>query len=289
MVNRTLIAIMIAPLLALIALGNGGAAGAEVENLYQAQTVVTGQGEANRMFGFSVCLKDVLVKVSGDPRLVREARIESIVRDAGTFVRDFRYRDEQEGHPVRDEQGTRDRPYELTVSFDPAKVDAVLRSLGREPWTASRPRLVVFLGMRNGTNTSFLTRDDGGPQQRDALSAATLQRAALMAAALRRGMPMALPDDAVVAGLGLNFETLPSANLQSLDAAAKRSGGDLALAGRMVFREKAFHWTADWRLGAHGKTFKWQDRSVTFDEAFRNAMGGAAQILSGHGQPSASR
>ena len=35
------------------------------EDLYRAQTVVTGQGEANRMVGFAAGLEDVLIKASG--------------------------------------------------------------------------------------------------------------------------------------------------------------------------------------------------------------------------------
>ena len=38
---------------------------AAAENLYRAQTIVTGQGEANRIIGFAACLEDVLIKVSG--------------------------------------------------------------------------------------------------------------------------------------------------------------------------------------------------------------------------------
>ncbi|TIW55589.1 MAG: DUF2066 domain-containing protein, partial [Mesorhizobium sp.] len=34
-----------------------------------------------------------------------------------------------------------------------------------------------------------------------------------------------------------------------------------------------------------GKTYRWQVRGVSFDEAFRVAMRGAAQVLSGNGQP----
>jgi len=290
LMGRILTKIAIAPLMALLALGTGATAATEVNDLYQAQTVVTGQGEANRAFGFALCLKDVLVKVSGDPRLMREARVESIAVQAGTFVRDFRYHDQLSGHPVRDEQGTRDRPYDLIVAFDPVKIDSLLRSLGREPWTEARPRLVVFLGVRNGSK-AFMLNGNGSPssQPLDPLSAAALQRDALMAAGLRRGIPIMLPDDAVLVAVGLTVETLPSADAKSLDAAVKTLGGDLALVGRMVFREKALHWTADWRLRARGKTFKWHDNSVTFDEAFRNAIGGAAQILSGNGQPTARR
>ena len=41
--------------------------------------------------------------------------------------------------------------------------------------------------------------------------------------------------------------------------------------------------TGGWPID--GKTYRWQVRGVSFDEAFRVAMGGAAQILSGNGQP----
>ena len=44
-------------------------------------------------------------------------------------------------------------------------------------------------------------------------------------------------------------------------------------------------WVADWRLMHEGKNYAWQVRSVSFDEAFRVAMRGAAQVLSGNGQP----
>jgi len=37
----------------------------------------------------------------------------------------------------------------------------------------------------------------------------------------------------------------------------------------------------DW----HGRTHRWQVRGVTFDEAFRRGTGGAAQVLSGNGDP----
>ncbi len=40
------------------------AAGAD---LYRAQTVVTGEGEANRIIGFASCLEDVLIKPRGSP------------------------------------------------------------------------------------------------------------------------------------------------------------------------------------------------------------------------------
>jgi hypothetical protein len=52
-----------------------------------------------------------------------------------------------------------------------------------------------------------------------------------------------------------------------------------------VFSDKALGWIASWRMEHRGKAYAWSVRGVNFDAAFRNALFGAAQILSGHGQP----
>jgi uncharacterized protein len=255
---------------------DGGAAAGNVDDLYQARTIVTGQGEESRRGGFAHCLEQVLVKVSGDPRLLDDPRVTGLAGRASTFVADFHYRDRMAGIPVHDEQGTRDRPYDLTVNFDPGKVAAALRSLGLEPWGASRPRVVMFVAVRLGPTTYLLASD--GEHGRD-------QREALADAAERFGVPIALPDQAALVKAGLSYESLPTIDLRRLDAAARTMGGDLALGGSMLWSEAGLGWIADWRLDAQGKSYQWQIRGVSFDDAFRNAIAGAAQILSGHGQP----
>ena len=192
------ISALIVCLVATVTLGCGMAAAA-ADDLYQARTIVTGQGEESGAVGFADCLQQVLVKVSGDPRLSGDPRIAALAGQAGTFVAVFDYRDRMAGIPVHDEQGTRDRPYDLTVSFDPAKVDAALRSLGREPWRGPRPRVAVLLGVRLAGATYVLAGD--GARGRD-------QREALMAAAARFGIPMALPDEAAVEESDLSFQSL---------------------------------------------------------------------------------
>jgi hypothetical protein len=132
MADALKIAASIACLAALFIFGDGAAAG-NVDDLYQARTIVTGQGEVSRRVGFADCLEQVLVKVSGDSRLLDDPEITAMADEAGTFVADFHYRDRMAGIPVHDEQGTRDRPYDLTVSFDPTRIDTALRSLGHEP------------------------------------------------------------------------------------------------------------------------------------------------------------
>jgi hypothetical protein len=260
----------------LLAAAGHAAAETAVDDLYQAQTIVTGQGEANRLIGFVPCLQDVLVKVSGDPRLLGDARVAQLAKDAQTFVTGFKYHDRMAGLPLHDEQGTRDRPYDLIVSFDPDKIDAALRSLGATPWSATRPRLAVFVAMRNGLANYLLDRD--GDRARD-------QRASLAAAAAKRGVPIVVPDAGALAAAGLTVDALPQAELARLDAVAGRLAGDAALVGRMVWSDAPPGWIADWRMAWHGTAYQWQARSISFDAAFRAALAGAAQVLSGHGQP----
>jgi hypothetical protein len=120
------------------------------EDLYRAQTVVTGQGEANRMIGFASCMEDVLIKVSGAERLAGDRRLAAYKSKAKDFVTAFDYRDQFSGKPKRDEQGTRDRPFDLTVDFDKEKIDGVLKALGLKPWLSHRPVLAAFVEMEQG-------------------------------------------------------------------------------------------------------------------------------------------
>jgi len=265
-----------APLAAALFLAAASAAAADTSELYQATAIVTGTGEVNRRLGLAMCLEEVLVKVSGDARLIGDERVVALMAKAGALVSEFRYRDRFAHRPINDEQGTRDRPHDLTVDFDRAKIDAELARLGRKPWTAPRPRLVVFLGVNNGAVTYALAGDgERGADQRDALAAAARQVA----------LPMTLPNQAALASARASYESLAASDPANFNAAAKAAGGDLALVGRLAWSDKAMGWIAEWGLASGGKAYRWQISGVSFDDAFRSAMRGAAQVLSGNGQP----
>jgi hypothetical protein len=130
--------------------------------------------------------------------------------------------------------------------------------------------------VRSGDTAYVLTSD--GASGRD-------QRDALATAAERLGLPMVLPGETTLAGAGLSVETLAAADRLRLDATASASGGDVALAGDLVWSQEALGWVADWRLDFGGRTYRWRIAGVSFDRAFLSAMRGAAQILSGNGPP----
>ncbi len=257
--------------------GTMAAAGAD---LYRAQAVVTGEGEANRIIGFAACLEDVLIKVSGAHKLAGDRRLAAYKSNAKSFVKAFSYHDQFSGKPKRDEQGTRDRPYDLTVDFEESKIDGILKALGLKPWLSHRPLLAVLVEMKQGPKNFIVTADG---------THSDLQRDALLAAADRRGMGVVLPSAQALAKLNLDGAGLKPVPSSTLAAVAAEQGGEVAMVGQLVWDDRKLGWTTHWQMDWQGRMHRWQVRGVTFDEAFRRGIGGAAQVLSDNGEPGGRR
>jgi hypothetical protein len=218
---------------------------------YEARTIVTGTDLRSRPAGMAACLADVLVKVSGDPTVADDRRLPALLAQAATYAADFDYRDRMSGISHHDEQGSSDRPYDLTVRFDPARIDAALRALGRAPWSDPRPTLLLRVHVSDAPGTFDLT---------DAAPRGAGMRAAIRDSAEKYGMPVALP------GAGPPADAVP-------------------LPGTLTLRQAALGWVVSWHLDWQGRGYDWGVSGVDFDEAFRDGIRGAMQVLSGHGAP----
>ena len=236
-----------------------------LDDLYTTRTIVTGSDERNRPLGFSLCFEDVLVKVSGDPNVVRDARFETLAANAEQYISKFSYRDRFEGKPVHDEQGTHDRPHFLTCQFDPQKIDSVLKTLGWKPWLGPRPRLVILLVVRGRID----------PDMREALANA----------AQRYGLTINLPSVATLQDNQIDIDTAEITPSDRLLRVAELSDSELPLVGDLRWSDAALGWVATWSFEASGQRHRWSVAGVNYDEAFRNAVRGAARVLSGNGGP----
>jgi uncharacterized protein len=236
--------------------------------LYQGKSLVTGQRDETRIPGFERAMVDVLKKISGDPEITQEDVHTAVAGDIRDYVKGYTDRDRMEGIPIHDEQGTRDRPFELTVTFEREKIDGLLKKLGRMAWTGRRPQTLVLLTIKNDANSYILTSDeDRGIDQRDSL----------LAAAWQAGIPITLPTGASLTDTDstqTDFEKITEAN-----------GAEATLVGSIAWNSGMKGWQAKWQLTALGAAHQWGIDDVNFDDAFRNAMRGEAQILSGHGEP----
>lgn len=227
-------------------------------SVYQATTIVTGTDLRSRPEGIRRTFRDVLIKASGDPSLADDPRMERVEADANAAVRHFLYEDRMSQIPMRDEQGSRDRPYDLRVGFDPAAVATALSSLGRTAWRGERPALIFRVQVRDRTGTYVMTAD-GHDSER--------AREALADAADRYAMLVILPP-------GDGAEPAPG-----------RYPGAVTVGGDLAWTESAAGYVGRWELSRGGSDHRWGIRGASLDEAFRNAVSGAMKILSANGDP----
>jgi hypothetical protein len=248
------------------------------DELYAGRTIITGQRDETRIPGFKAALLDVAKKVSGNQTLTAE-QIESIVHgNIKLFVKDFIDHDRMEDIPIHDEQGTRDRSFELLINFVPARVNAMLRSLGQKPWPTPRPKVLALVVVHNAKN-SYVLREDEDDE------AGAEQREAFKAAAWQTGVPLVLPTPKLLENGNFNAESLSQQSQVQLADLARLAQTDAVITGDLKWVGGANGWKASWTLYDLKGEHRWQIEGTNFDGAFRNAMRGAAQILSQHGEP----
>lgn len=247
---------------------------AEID-LYRTTVIVTGQGEKNRQLGFRECFDRILVRVTGDARLPSLPAAMAFRENAGSLVASFSYRDRMGGIPIHDEQGTYDRPHDLTCVYDPATLDPVLEKLGSRPWTADRPPISVFLLIERGSDrTVLLEGSSKGVDMRESFAAAARSMA----------MEVRFPADGDLDIERWRLLAEPDRR-NSAGSPDKHIAGTVSLIGSLVWSDDDLGWVVDWTLPHDGQYYRWQVRGINFDEAFRVGVRGVAQILSGNGEP----
>ncbi len=239
-------------------------------DLYTSRVIVTGTGEENRLPGLRACVAGMLVRVSGDQRILDNAALAAIEEEAPQHVAGYRYRDRLEGVPIHDEQGTYDRPHDLTCLFDQDHADDLLAQLGSRPWPLPRPGVAVFLHVSQGGGSFVLTQDGSGHDY---------MRESLLAAAEPLALDVRLPSATSLPPFGPD---LPGADEMTR---LPTGDGEVALAIVLDWSDANLGWTARFRTVNEKGIQDWSAAGISFDEAFRIGMRGIAQIASGNGTP----
>jgi hypothetical protein len=241
-----------------------------IDPLYQANVIVTGTDMRQRPWGFAQTLRTVLVKSSGDPRLKDDPRLADLTAHADTLVLCFSYADMMAGIPLHDDQGTYDRPHKLTVTFDPAKIDAILAQFGDKPWRGTRPVIVPVILVHGPKPPPYLLNAE--------TPRGVEQRGAFTTWASELDMKARIPSDAELAGWRFNTDHLP--------AALPLSGDNQAVvAGTLDWNDTLPGWVGQWQCRWRGIDHSWSIRGVSYDAAFRNLIGGVMLLASGNGSP----
>ena len=109
---------------------------AVIDDLYDAKILVDNQSKQTQNNAFSLALKQVLVKVRGNNDLLTHQKIKHAITRATGFVRSYSY----------DKQGSQ---LYLVVSFDPQRVENVIRNAGFPVWDKRRPDTLIWLAIKS--------------------------------------------------------------------------------------------------------------------------------------------
>ncbi len=238
---------------------------------YIGQATTTGFDTRYRADGMARALREVLARVSGNPALAQDPRIAALVPDTQALIHLYAYRDEMAGTPRHDEQGTYDRPYRMTIAFDPQKVDALLAKLGEKPWVGTRTTIVPIVLVRGrdapNTKTYLVTAEE---------PLAANARAALARFAVRYGVPVQVPDAADLKAWGVGDAAFPVVDSQD---------GAVMAGGTVTFRVATLGWVGIWRVRVGNDIRVWSMAGVELDDALDRLIAGSVAAESGHPPP----
>ncbi|MGS2719945.1 DUF2066 domain-containing protein [Paraglaciecola aestuariivivens] len=106
-----------------------------IDDLYQAKIAVEDQSERTQQQAFSVALRAVLVKVRGNPDLLKHADIKRMINNPKPYVRSYRYDIEA-------------AQLFVVINFDQTRVDAAIRDANFPIWDKRRPDTLVWMAIQ---------------------------------------------------------------------------------------------------------------------------------------------
>lgn len=109
-------------------------------DLYTGEVLVPDQSEAARTIAMAEALKQVLVKVSGDPSAAGRASVQSALADPAPLIQAFYFRQDV------DRSGpTPVLKLYYAANFEPRAITRLLSASGLSQWARERPTLMVWV------------------------------------------------------------------------------------------------------------------------------------------------
>jgi hypothetical protein len=229
-------------------------------DLYTGEALVASQDSAERERAVGPALAQVLVKVSGDPRVGQHPGIDAELAQAAALMLRFGYR--QEPTSVAGQASNR---LWLQAEFDRAGVDALLARAGVAQWGTERPLTLVWLVI------------DDGRAKTIASASQVAALGALTGAAQQRGIQVQLPavDSEDLSRIGP--EELWSGGGEKAYAAAQRYGARAALVARLA--HSGTGWTGRFTLVDSGGSSDWSASYLDSSSVLAAGANGLADRL----------
>ncbi len=237
---------------------------------YQATAIVTGTDLRQRPYGFANCLLQVLMKLTGQPKLRDDPAVKALADHAETLVESFAYVDPRAAVLHHDDQGTYDRSHELTVRFKPKEVDAAIEALGLAVWHGPRPLLNPVILVRTRDPDVYLLSLET-PRGAD-------MRLSLVRIAAGYGVGVHFSTDGELAEWGVDTIGPP-------DPLGPADTNRVRVTGTLSFNTIEGGWTGSWWAEFGGVEHHWEIHRASYDQAFDSLASGAVELAAGTGSP----
>lgn len=191
-------------------------------NLYQAVIPVDSQTNSERQKLLPEAMSQVLIKVSGNPRLADNANFKNYLTQAPRYIQQYRYDSLADGKAV------------LWVTFNSAAIDKLLQKLGHPKWSSERPLVLVWLVTEVNGRHAIVDESDQISQL-------------IKLQAEQRGITCIFPAYDLEDMQLVTMNDLWAPNLPPISKAAVRYQADNLLVGRIT-QVNSQNWSAQWQL-----------------------------------------
>lgn len=188
----------------------------QLVQVYRAEALVTSQSEAQRNAALPESLREVVLRVSGDPGALEHPNVRQALGQAQTYLYEFGYASTDEQLEV---DGKLVPATRLLLKFSPPAIEKLLRDSRLSLWPANRPKLLIWLVMSDETGTKHRVPEEE-------VLKALYDQAGL------RGLPLLLPMQDLEDNLALSIENLWNMDELAIKAASERYKADAILIGR---------------------------------------------------------
>ncbi len=214
---------------------------AEVNNLYQATAPVTTQQQKERDVLAPELLKQVIIKLVGNEKLVNKANLAPVLANSRQLVERYEYiRNNIEAADL-----TQPDQLSLRLSFDKNAVNEAINKLNLPRWGRVRPDVLVWLATDiNGQQTL---------QGLENISQAVFTP--LQQAADERGLPILMPLMDLEDQTALRFSDVWTGDDEAIREASQRYGADVILIIKMTIDNDSAQIV--WQAGTGDNRQRW--------------------------------
>ena len=232
-----------------------------VSDLYQATIPVSSNTVAERDIAIKQALTAVLLKVSGEPTVIKNVALQAQLKNPAVLVEQYTYQS------VANTNGGVSANLFLKVNFNANKVKQLILKNGFSIWGVNRPTVLIWLTTKDQTGEHFLTAET------QAAAITVMQEQAQ-----QRGLPIILPLLDMVDLNTLSLNDINEVNKVALNAALKRYGAD-ATAILQLQQSTTQSFEGVWTLIVQNEVQSWPVQAEQIEQILQQGIDSISNIL----------